>query len=182
MTKMFMLTASALALTLTGLAAPSAAAQATPGATPGAVQSDGPGARGRRGARALQMLRAADANGDDQITRAEVEALRAEEFAYRDRDGDGVITAQDLSPTRQRLADMEPAGEGRMQRRRGMGIDADEDGQVTREEFMNAPSPLFDRLDADADGVITGAEIDAGVQAMRERRAARRDGAAQRRD
>jgi hypothetical protein len=127
-------------------------------------------------------LGAADADGDGRVARAELEALRAEEFVYRDRDGDGAITLVDLSPTRQRLADMAGDDEGRLGRDALAGLDADNDGRVTRSEFMNAPTPVFDRLDADADGVVTGAEIDAGLQSRRDRRALRGDGSAWRRD
>lgn len=167
------LTASALAMALTGVAGAQTAPQARDWEAHGA-RHDAPRAGGRRGMYALIRLGAADADGDKQVTRAEFEALRAEEFSYRDRDGDGAIALADLSPTRQRLADMAGDSEGRLGRGMLARLDEDKDGRVTREEFMTAPSPTFDRLDANDDGVVTGEEIDAALQAHGERRSERR--------
>ncbi|MEQ8405678.1 MAG: hypothetical protein RKE49_11315 [Oceanicaulis sp.] len=174
MTKTLILTASALALGVTGLAAAQPAPQARDWSAEEAY-ADAPRAQGRRGAYALIRLGAADANGDKQVTRAEFEALRAEEFAYRDRDGDGAISLTDLSPTRQRLVDMAGDDEGRLGRGAIARLDENQDGRVTRTEFVNAPSPAFDRLDANEDGVVTGEEIDAALQARGERRSDRRE-------
>ena len=174
-----LLAAASLAALLAGVAA------AQPGPMGGHGRDhDGPGRGGPdRGAMAIAMLGAADANGDNQVTRAEVEALRAAEFAYRDRTGDGFLTIEDASPTMQAMRAMrgEPdAGEGRRGRRGEGGgegrdrMDADGDGRLSRAEFLGAPSPAFDRLDADSDDVVTGAEIDAAMSARAERGEERR--------
>jgi hypothetical protein len=89
-------TAAACVLIISGVAA------AQPG--PGGPRGEGPG-RGGPGM-AIMMLGAADYNGDNTVTRAEVEQLRSEEFAWRDRNGDGFLDREDASPTRQRLAEM----------------------------------------------------------------------------
>ncbi|XBQ16261.1 MAG: EF-hand domain-containing protein [Oceanicaulis sp.] len=165
-----LLLAAAGALVFTGLAAAQSAPQAPRGehAREHGAAPHAP----RRGARALMMLGAADANGDNQVTLAELGALRAAEFDYRDRNGDGFLTEADASPTRQAMADMREGGERRG--RRGMGrVDTDGDGRISRSEFVEAPHPLFDRLDADANGVVTAAEIDAAMEARDERRQAR---------
>jgi Ca2+-binding EF-hand superfamily protein len=39
-----------------------------------------------------------------------------------------------------------------------MGADANNDGNITREEFLARPTQMFDRLDADDDGVISASE------------------------
>ena len=150
------------------------------------AQVDGegdPGPHGERagdraGARmALQMLHAADADGDGSVTRAEVEALSAEMFAWLDRTGDGVLDLADRSPVEQRLAAKAEAagiarpggarrgrgGEGRF----GVG-DLMADGAVTRAEYLERGMPFFDRLDANGDDVVTGDEIEAAM-AARER-------------
>jgi hypothetical protein len=193
------LTASALAMAVTGLAS----AQPAPDAPRGEYareHGDGPHARGphregrhhrggRGGMRALMALGAADANGDNQVTRAERDALRAEEFDFRDRNSDGYLDALDASPTRQRFAEMrEEAGaepEGRRGRSgrggRMAALDADEDGRVSRAEFASAPSPIFDALDADSDGAVTGVEIDAHMAERREGRQGRHEAMAERR-
>ncbi|MGX6647088.1 hypothetical protein ACWCOP_03980 [Maricaulaceae bacterium MS644] len=185
------LTASALAIAVTGLAS----AQPAPDAPRGEYareHGDAPQAgrrhregghhRGGRGAmRALMALGAADANGDNQVTRAERDALRAEEFDFRDRNADGYLDAQDASPTRQRFAEMrEEAGAeregGRGRAGRMAAVDADGDGRISRAEFTGAPSPMFDALDANSDGVVTGAEIDARLAERREGRESRWEG------
>lgn len=188
------LTASALALAVTGLAS----AQPAPDASQGEYtreHGDGPRAGGphregrhhrggRGGMRALMALGAADANGDNQVTRAERDALRAEEFDFRDRNSDGYLDGQDASPTRRRFAEMREEAGAEPEGRRGRGgrggrmagMDADGDGRISRAEFARAPSPMFDALDADSDGVVTGAEIDAHLAERREAREGRWQG------
>ncbi|MEN0652547.1 MULTISPECIES: hypothetical protein [Hyphobacterium] len=144
----------------------------------------GPG--GGQAMHGLMMLRAADANGDNTITRAEVDQLQAEMFTWMDRNDDGVLSSADRSPMHQRLAAMrdEQAGTGAGDRprgrmgRRGPGgpggdparMDANGDGQVTREEFMSRGAPGFERLDANSDGSVTPDELDAALEQGRERR------------
>ncbi len=141
--------------------------------------------RGGRGMGGMRLLRAADADGDNNITRAEVEELQDEMFAWSDRDGDGFLTDADRSPIAQRLAaireadraerfaddeDGEPRGRGRGRGGRGARGDADGDGRISREEFGTRGLRMFDRLDEDENGVVTPAELDASVERRRERR------------
>lgn len=142
----------------------------------------GHGARGHHGGgamRASMMLRAADANGDNTITRAEADQLRSETFDWMDRNGDGYLSAEDRSPAHQRLrARAEADGMDRERRRgrrgdrrdRAEALDTDEDGRISRAEYMAVESPMFDRLDANSDGSITPDELDAAVEARQERR------------
>jgi hypothetical protein len=117
------------------------------------------------------------------VTRAERGALLAEEFDFRDRNGDGFLDQQDASPTRQRLAGMreetgvEREGRGGRGGRAGrmQAVDTDGDGRISRAEFTGAPSPMFDALDANSDGVVTGSEIDARLAERREGREGRRE-------
>lgn len=143
------------------------------------AQHRGPGGRGSHGpAQALMMLQAADANGDNSITRAEVDALQAEMFDWMDRNGDGVLSSADRSPMHQRLAALrEASGEerGRHHGRRGgrsdrlQDRDENGDGQISRDEFLGGEIRMFDRLDTNGDNVITPDELDAAVESGRDR-------------
>ncbi|WP_421792228.1 EF-hand domain-containing protein [Hyphobacterium sp.] len=137
--------------------------------------------QGRHGPeRAMMMLRAADANGDNNITLSEVQALQADMFEWMDRNGDGVLSRADRSPVHQRLAairEAEGASESRRERRRarrGQQRDTNGDGQISREEFLGGENRIFERLDANNDSVITPDELDAAVENARERRESRR--------
>ena len=135
---------------------------------------DGPGG----GREAMMMLRAADADGDNIVTRAEVDQLRRETFEWMDRNGDGVLTIADRSPVHQRMArirEEENADRPRFPRGlRGIRgrrdpVDADGNGEVSYDEFMAHESPLFERLDANSDDRITPDELDAAVERRRNR-------------
>ena len=161
-----------------------AAAQAQPGPRGGHGAEGGP--RGGGPARAMMMLRASDANGDNTITRAEVDALQAEMFAWMDRNSDGYLDEADMSPINRRLRDLREAegeaGERRHRRhggRSGPGgderdrmrrADANDDGRVSREEFMAVERQWFARLDADENGSITPDELDEAVDRRENRR------------
>lgn len=140
----------------------------------------GPGHHGRRmGARhAMGMLRAADANADKSVTRAEVDALSAEMFAWLDRNSDGKLDLADRSPIERRLvelrkADFAEAGEdGGLRERRGglKRMDADGDGAVSQAEFASRSAPIFDKLDTDKNAIISPAELDAAAARAEKRR------------
>lgn len=159
---------------------------------------DGPGARGAehhergrhgrgQGGRGMMLLQAADLNGDNTVTRAEMEQIQSQEFAFRDRNEDGYLDQADASPMQQRMMELREDRSGdrddRPRRRGGRGydrggmmdgFDADEDGRVSRAEFLARPEGMFDRLDANSDGSITPDELDAHVQNRAERREERR--------
>lgn len=168
-----------------------------------AAQAQGPhgghhGDRGRGGpGHAMMLLRAADANGDNSITAAEVDALQAEMFDWMDRNADGFLDEADENPMRARMRAIREADraersddaprEGRWHRggrdggRGGhdgmpphLRADANEDGRVSRAEFLERDNTLFNRLDADENGVVTPDELDAAVEQRRERREDRR--------
>lgn len=137
--------------------------------------------RGHHGPqRAMMMLQAADANGDNNVTRSEVDSLQSEMFEWMDRNGDGFLTREDRSPIQQRLAEAreDNGGSERRERRRGHrggpDRDSDGDGRISRSEFLSGADRVFEQLDTDNNSVITAAELDAAVEARRERRESRR--------
>ena len=104
-----------------------------------------------------QLLRNADANGDGMITEAEFRDARAKLFARLDRDGDGFLTNAD---TPRRLAARRAGGGDRLAEAM-RGLDKDGDGKVSRDEFVNSPGLIFQRADANRDGVVDRQELEA---------------------
>ena len=111
-------------------------------------------------------FKAFDTDGDGKVTRAEVQAGRAERVKGIDADGDGLLSAEemiavDLAQERSRIED-------RVKGRIAVQ-DADGDGKLSAAEMMVPPGParLFDRIDADRDGTVTEAELAQARDAMR---------------
>ncbi|MEQ1490106.1 MAG: hypothetical protein ABL932_06100 [Terricaulis sp.] len=98
-----------------------------------------------------------DSNNDGVVTRAEFDSGRAAQFARLDADNNGQLAREEMRAER---------GEHRGRRggHRGgpgggfEGPDANNDGNITRDEFLARPIQMFDRLDANHDGVISAAE------------------------
>jgi Ca2+-binding EF-hand superfamily protein len=97
------------------------------------------------------MFARADANGDGRITRDEFISTRNALFTRLDRDRDGYLTSAD-APQRLR----KHGGEGQAAGLRLM--DTDGDGRISRQEFVDGSLKLFDRADADHDGIVDSRE------------------------
>lgn len=111
-------------------------------------------------ASALDRIMQADTNNDGQVTKAEFIAHRAQQFARMDRNSDGFITMDDVP----RLM------AGRFQPRLQMlqqQFDANHDGKVSRDEFVNGPTRGFDLADANHDGIVTREEVKTALARMK---------------
>ena len=100
-----------------------------------------------------EMFEKADANGDGDIAWSEIEALRLESFERADRNGDGIINTGDRPPR---------AFAGRFDQaleRLQSDFDGDRDGQITEEEMLNAPAPMFEQGDVNGDKLLTAEEM-----------------------
>ena len=119
-------------------------------------------AQGREG----NALEQADANHDGKVTKQEYNDARAALFARMDRNGDGFIDdADSREGANERGQRAAAALRGR--------IDSNGDGKVSKEEFLNAPTMMFDKFDANKDGVLDAQELEAARAAAgkwRERR------------
>lgn len=105
-----------------------------------------------------------DSNNDSVLTRAEFDTGREAEFARLDADRNGQVTREEMRAGHQarRGEHGEHRGRGGHGGRGGMhqlaAADANNDGAISREEFLARPNAMFDRLDADRNGVISEAE------------------------
>ena len=119
-------------------------------------------AQGREG----NALEQADANHDGKVTKQEYNDARAALFARMDRNGDGFIDdADSREGANERGQRSAAALRGR--------IDTNGDGKVSKDEFVNAPTMMFDKFDANKDGVLDAQELEAARAAAgkwRERR------------
>jgi hypothetical protein len=136
-----------IAASLVALSACSAGAQSPP-------------APGRGG-----MMAGADANHDGRVTRAEFIASRGGRCARMDANRDGALDASERPQWGRRAQQANAEDAGRPARG-----DANGDGLISRAEYDGQAARMFDRLDADHDGAISAAEM----QAMREARAQHR--------
>jgi Ca2+-binding EF-hand superfamily protein len=104
----------------------------------------------------------ADANEDGAVTREEFHAARADRFAKLDRNSDGYIDSNDV-PERLAKRRQQKGGGDLM----GGQFDADGDKKVSKEEFINGPTTLFDRADANKDNVLDAKELAAAKEAAK---------------
>ncbi|KIC47099.1 calcium-binding protein [Ruegeria sp. ANG-S4] len=94
-----------------------------------------------------------DADGDGQITQAEIEAHRAQRFTSADADGDGQLSLEEMQAAAQSRANERVQ---KMFERQ----DANNDGFLSEDEL---PKPrrgakMFERIDADGNGSISEQE------------------------
>jgi Ca2+-binding EF-hand superfamily protein len=109
----------------------------------------------------------ADANHDGKVTRQEYIDARTAQFARMDRNGDGVV---DDADSRER-ADQSAVGK-RLAAAMRSRIDANRDGKISKDEFVNAPTTMFDRFDADKSGELDAKELETArgaAERLRER-------------
>jgi Ca2+-binding EF-hand superfamily protein len=116
------------------------------------------------------MFERADANNDGSVTKEEFIAARGQQFTRFDRNSDGYLDSNDVP---KRLAERRKQnGGGEMH---GGQFDADANGKVSKDEFINGPTLIFDRADTDKNNVLDAKELaaakEAAKAAVEERRA-----------
>ena len=111
-----------------------------------------------------------DLDGDGQVTLAEATERRGDVFLSFDADEDGVLTAEEhdfFDQARKQDMEQNGMGHGGGARNPANGMlrevtDADGDGNVTREEFMDAVPAWFANMDRNGDGVVTTEDFGRG--------------------
>jgi Ca2+-binding EF-hand superfamily protein len=105
----------------------------------------------------------ADVNKDGTVTREEFITARAEHFTKLDRNSDGYIDSNDVP---ERLAKRRAQNGGGSDFLASQ-FDADGDGKVSKEEFVNGPTLAFDRADTNKDNVLDAKELAAAKEAAK---------------
>lgn len=115
----------------------------------------------------------ADSNSDGTVTRAEFDQARDAMFARLDADSDGQLERGEHRRMGRgaRSEHGMRGGHGDHERM----ADANNDGAITRDEFLARPLEMFARLDANSDGVISVEERDAAHGRHAEWRQARHE-------
>jgi hypothetical protein len=124
---------------------------ATAGAAGALAASDG-------NAVLLDQIAGADTNRDGNVSKQELIAFRGANFARLDRNGDGVLMRSDIPAMAKRFrpeVDFD---------RLIKQFDANKDGKVSRSEFVDGPTTIFDAADSNKDGRLTKAERSAAVK------------------
>lgn len=101
----------------------------------------------------VEMLEKSDANRDGAISRAEFIDARRARFAKMDRNRDGYFSDDDLPRMVRKRA-------GEKVDRVVQALDSNRDGRLSRVEFVDGPTRLFDLGDADRNGLIDRYEMD----------------------
>lgn len=148
-----------------------ACATAVPATAPGQAETSMLDASLRMGNERGGALAALDTDGDGTVTLTEVRTARAARFSELDVDGDGVLSSDEASGG---LSPFE-GGAARSGQAGGqyafLAADADFNGSLTQDEFVEAAIPALARIDTNMDSRLTSDEIEAAIEQLRARRA-----------
>lgn len=111
----------------------------------------GHGRMGMMGGPGVLLFEQVDADKDGKVTRAELEAFRADRLKRFDRDGNGQLSMTEFEGLWAELT--RP-----MTVRAYQFLDADGNGQVTTDELARPSDRMFARMDRDGDGAVVQGE------------------------
>jgi EF hand domain-containing protein len=119
--------------------------------TPALAQSQGmKGGHGGEEMKAhmLERFKAADENGDEKLTKAEIYQSRGKRAAEIDTNDNGVIEVEEMDAARKEMR-------LKREQRRLNRMDTDGDGVVSTDEFARSGTRMMQHMDRDRDGVVT---------------------------
>jgi Ca2+-binding EF-hand superfamily protein len=109
----------------------------------------------------LDQIEGADTNRDGYVSKPELIAFRAKNFGRLDRNGDGVLMRSDIPAMAKRFRP--EVDFDRLLKQ----FDANKDGKVSRSEFVDGPTTIFDMADSNKDGLLSKAERNTAVKAAK---------------
>lgn len=119
------------------------------------------------------MFKRGDANGDGLISMAEMRAMREQGFARVDKNGDQLVTPDEAQAATDRMRRFgKQQGDGAARGQAITRFDANQDGVVSRDEFVNGPVAIFEFADTNGDQNLSQAEADAFFAELQSARAA----------
>lgn len=120
-----------------------------------------------------KMFDRADTDKNGTLSEAEVLASAEKIFARRDSNKDGALDTADARP----MKGKGHHGKGGDQRAERMlkRLDTNNDGKVSQQEMLAGATQIFERFDADKNGEVAKAEVDAKREAFRDARKAFRE-------
>ena len=126
------------------------------------------GMNGGEGPMMMLNFDAIDADKDGKITEAEIAAHHAARTAAIDTNGDGMLSAEELTAMQLQAMQERATRRAQMMIER---LDGDGDGLLSAAEMMAGPSPvrMFSHIDTDGDGAISKAEAEAAQKLMQNR-------------
>ncbi len=150
-------------------------AQRAAGGRPPEARPGEPGQPGAGPMAALPVLRALDADGDGEISKAEIEGA-AKALGALDKNGDGKLSRDEILPNFAangfpgRPGQPGPGGRGNPEEmaRRLKEADKNGDGKISKDEAPDQLKERFDRIDANGDGQLDEAELKTMFERMRE--------------
>ena len=103
-----------------------------------------------------QILQDVDANRDGLIQFSELQSFRARVFDNLDTNRNGVVDSSELAALEQQAANSGRSGPVSLD---PYASDANRDGVITRQEFVNHIPPTARNADRNGDGALSRAEL-----------------------